>query len=207
MSCKIKFCGFKHAEDLVALAQLAIDFIGFNFAKGPRKISPDEATALAPLVPEHVQSVALFVDNERAYMQQCMEAAQCHIMQLHGQEDDEEIRFWQEQYTVIKAFRIRDAASLAAAQASAADMVLLDAYVPGVEGGTGEAWDYRMLRDWSCDKPFILAGGLHPDNVGAAIESCSPWAVDTASGVEAAPAQKDVEKMRAFVAAVRGCHS
>ena len=207
MSCKIKFCGFKRAEDLVAASQLAIDYIGFNFAKGPRKISPDEAAALAPMVPEHAQSVALFVDNERAYMQECINAAQAQIIQLHGQENDEEIRYWQQQYTVIKAFRIRDAASLAAAQESAADMVLLDAYVEGIEGGTGAAWDYRILQDWSCDKPFILAGGLNQDNVAAAIQSCAPWAVDAASGVESAPAQKDLAKMRAFVAAVQGCRA
>ena len=204
MSCKIKICGFKYAADVSLVQHLDIDYIGLNFAKGPRKISPEEAAELAPVIPEHVQAVALFVDNDRDYIERCVEAAQCQIIQLHGQESDDEIRFWQERFTVIKAFRIRSTETLAEAQQSAADIVLLDAYVAGVEGGTGEAWDYRILQEWNGDKPFMLAGGLKPENVADAIQTCSPWAVDTASGVESEPAKKDAEKMKAFVAAVRG---
>ncbi len=203
MSAEIKFCGFTNEDDLRAAVALPIQYIGFNFAKGPRKIDAERARVLTALIPLQVKRVGLFVDNERAYMHDCLVAGKCDYVQLHGNEDEDEIRYWQESYKVIKAFRVRDQRTLEAAQNSPADMVLLDAYVPGSEGGTGASWDYTLLQSWTSLKPFMLAGGLNPDTVANAITACKPWAVDCASGVESAPACKDPQKMQAFVETVR----
>lgn len=204
MTCQIKFCGLTREEDMHALSALQVDFVGFNFAKGPRKISAETAARLSRLTPVDCKRVGLFVDNERDYMNRCLASGQCEYVQLHGQENEAEIRYWQQTHKVIKAFRVRDAETLAAAQACPADIVLLDAYVPGESGGTGAAWDYTLLQAWPKEKPFMLAGGLQPENVADAIAACHPAAVDCASGIESAPAIKDASKMHAFVAAVRG---
>ncbi len=206
MSADIKFCGITNQADLEAAVALPIRYVGFNFAKGPRKISAEQAAAMTGVVPMQISRVGLFVDNERDYMHECLRAAQCDYVQLHGQEDEDEINYWKESYKVIKAFRIQDEASVAAAQASNADLVLLDAYVPGAEGGTGASWNYELMKHWTSLKPFMLAGGLNPQTVCAGIQQCKPTAVDCASGIESAPGKKDPQKMQDFVNAVSNCH-
>lgn len=201
----IKFCGLTCVEDVQAAVALPIQFIGFNFARGPRKIDAVRAAELTALIPVQISRVGLFVDAERACMHDCLQAGRCDYVQLHGNEDEDEIRYWQDNYKVIKAFRVRDVETLQAAQRSPADLVLLDAYVAGQEGGTGASWDYALLKNWTSLQPFMLAGGLNPKTVAAAVQCCTPGAVDCASGIESKPGRKDPEKMQAFVDAVRSC--
>ena len=152
-------------------------------------------------MPPFSLSVALFVDADAATVRAQMRASGCQVAQLHGNESADMVQELRQDFPVIKAFRIRDQAMLDQIAGFPADALLLDAYVPGIEGGTGEAWDYRLLQGRDLGAPVILAGGLTPDNVADAVAGVQPYAVDTASGVESAPGVKSAEAMAAFVVA------
>ena len=200
---KIKFCGFTRDEDVRAALALGVDAIGLNLARGPRKITVERAAALARLIPSSVMTVALFVDADEATILAALSVIGCTAVQLHGDEPPELAERLRRLATVIKAFRVSDAASLTAVSGYPADVYLLDAAVPGQAGGTGTAWDHGLLAGVDLGKPVMLAGGLNPGNVAAAIARVKPWGVDTASGIESAPGIKDPAKMAAFVAACR----
>jgi phosphoribosylanthranilate isomerase len=107
---------------------------------------------------------------------------------------------------VIKAHRVRHAADLRDLERFHTDLHLLDTAVPGLRGGSGQTWDWSLLAGRRAKTPFLLSGGLTPDNVGEAIAATHPWGVDVASGTEASPGVKDPEKLEAFFAAVQGAH-
>lgn len=201
---KIKFCGFTRDEDVRAALALGVDAIGLNLARGPRKITVERAAALARLIPSSVMAVALFVDADEATILAALSVIGCKAVQLHGDEPPALAERLRRHATVIKAFCVSDAASLAAVRGYPADIYLLDAAVPGQSGGTGTAWDHGLLAGVGLGRPVMLAGGLNPGNVAAAITRVKPWAVDTASGIESAPGIKDQAKMAAFMAACRG---
>lgn len=198
---RIKVCGLTRPADVRAAVAAGVDALGFNLAQGPRRITPTDAARLAALTPPLVQTVALFVDADEATIREAMELSTCRVVQLHGDELPTLAEALRADYLIIKAFRVRDAATLALARRYPCDLLLLDAWVPGAAGGTGVAWDWELLRDWD-GPPVMLAGGLRPDNVGAAIRVARPFAVDCASGVEAAPGEKDEALLRAFSTAV-----
>ncbi|NRA37798.1 MAG: phosphoribosylanthranilate isomerase [Planctomycetes bacterium] len=201
---EIKICGFTTAEDVAVAVNLGVDYIGLNLAKGPRKINLEQAVILSALIPESIKTVLLFIDAEPAFIREAMHATSANFAQLHGHETQSYADDLRQDAAVIKAFRVRDAQSLCEAQKFNADIILLDAYVAGHEGGTGQAWDYRLLQDWSRKQSMMLAGGLHAYNLADAIRSCQPQAVDIASGVEASPGIKDSEKMKACIDIARG---
>lgn len=201
---KIKLCGFTRDQDVRAALALGIDAIGLNLARGPRKIIVEQAASLARLAPPNVMTVALFVDADEPTILAALAATGCSAVQLHGDEPPELAERLRRRVPVIKAFRIADAASLAAVRGYPADLYLLDAAVPGQSGGTGTAWDHGLLAGVDLGRPVMLAGGLKPGNVAAAIAQARPQWVDTASGIESAPGIKDPAKMAAFVAACRG---
>jgi phosphoribosylanthranilate isomerase len=127
------------------------------------------------------------------------------MVQLHGEEGPafcEEVRR-RTGMRVIKAARVRDPSQVRALSAYPTDFHMLDSYVPGVSGGTGESFDWALAADHPAEPPLILSGGLHPGNVGAAIAEVRPFAVDCASGVESEPGRKDAERVRALFDAVR----
>jgi phosphoribosylanthranilate isomerase len=200
---KIKFCGFTRDQDVRAALALGVDAIGLNLARGPRRISVERAAELARLVPAPALAVALFVDADEAAILAALDATGCGAVQLHGDEPPELAERLRRRATVIKAFRIADAASLAAVRGYPADLYLLDAAVPGQSGGTGSAWDHGLLAGVDLGRPLMLAGGLNPGNVAAARARVRPAWVDTASGIESAPGIKDAARMTAFVAACR----
>jgi phosphoribosylanthranilate isomerase len=204
MSVRVKVCGFTRAEDVRAGLAAGIDAFGFNLACGPRRIAPDQARALAALLPPFATAVALFVDADEAAILAALAATRCGCVQLHGGEPPELAARLRARVPVIKAFRIATAADLAAVRGYPADAYLLDAKVDGLSGGTGAAWDHRLLDGQALGAPVILAGGLTPGNVAAAVGLVRPWAVDTASGVESAPGIKDAAAMRDFASAARG---
>lgn len=204
MKPQIKICGFTHADDVRAAVALGVDYIGLNVAKGPRKISCEQAVELSALVPDSIAVVLLFVDAELSYMRECLQACGSTHAQLHGAESQSVADELRQDAAIIKAFRVRDASSLEAAQKFQADIILLDAYVAGSEGGTGHAWDYSMLQQWPETLPMMLAGGLRAENLVDAIERCQPQAIDIASGVESEPGRKDADKMQACVNIIRG---
>lgn len=200
---RIKFCGFTRPEDVRAALDLGVDAIGLNLARGPRRIDLARAAAFARLCAPFATAVALFVDADEASILAALTATRCTAVQLHGDEPPELAERLRARVPVLKAFAIRSAEDLARARGYPADAYLLDAAVPGLAGGTGRAWDHRLLAGVDLGAPVVLAGGLRPENVGMAIAQVRPSAVDTASGIESAPGIKDAATMAAFVAAVR----
>ncbi len=200
---KIKCCGFTRVEDVRDAVAFGVDAIGLNLARGPRKISTEQAAQLVREIPLFVTSVALFVDADEATILAAMRETRCTAIQLHGQEAPELAQRLQTRFQVIKAFAVKDADALAAIHNYPADAYLLDAAVPGLAGGSGVSWDHHLLKGVSFNRPVILAGGLNPDNVAAAIAATQPYAVDVASGIESAPGIKDRQRMAAFVAESR----
>jgi len=200
---RIKICGFTVAEDLRAALDLGVDLIGLNLARGPRRLELEQAVALARLVPPGVGVVALFVDADPTTVLAQARALRAAAVQLSGDEPPEQAEALRRELPVIKAWRVRNASDLAAAAAYPADALLLDSHVPGLAGGSGQAWDHKLLQGDDLGRPLMIAGGLRPDTVGAAVAALRPWAVDVASGVESAPGRKDSALMRAFIQAAR----
>jgi phosphoribosylanthranilate isomerase len=200
---KIKFCGFTREEDVRVAVDLGVDAIGLNLARGPRKISVERAAELARLIPPLVTAIALFVDADEATILESMRVTRCTAVQLHGAEAPALAERLRTRFPVIKAFAVKDASALATVRGYPADAYLLDAAVPGVAGGSGVAWDHHLLAGVTLERPVILAGGLNPATVAAAVAVTKPYGVDVASGIESAPGIKDAAAMRAFVAACR----
>ena len=203
-AAKIKFCGFTRVQDVRAAVALGVDAIGLNLARGPRRIDVVHAATLVRLLPPLVTAVALFVDQDEAIILDAMRLTRCTAVQLHGNEPPELAERLRARFPLLKAFAIASADDLARVRGYPADAYLLDTAQPGVAGGTGVAWDHALLAGQDLGAPLVLAGGLRPDTVGAAIARVRPYAVDAASGIENAPAIKDEAKMAAFIAAVRG---
>ncbi len=201
---QIKFCGFTHADDVRAAVALGVDACGFNLARGPRRIDAAHAATLARLLPPLTTAVALFVDADEAAILEAMRLSRCQAVQLHGAEPPELAERLRARFPVIKAFAVRDRAALDAVHGYPADAYLLDAYVPGIAGGTGATWDHRWLAGLDLGAPVMVAGGLTPDTVTDAIRATRPWAIDVSSGIESSPGRKDAAKMTAFASAARG---
>lgn len=195
---KIKFCGLSRPQDIQAANELRPDYIGFVFAaQSSRRVSPRQAAALKRLLAPEISAVGVFVREAPETVAALLESGVIHMAQLHGGEDGAYLRRLRAltRGPVIQALRISSARDLEAAEHSAADYLLLDS-----GAGTGKVFDWGLIR--ALDRPYFLAGGLGPDNVGEAIAKLHPFAVDVSSGIETA-GKKDPEKMAAFAAAVR----
>jgi phosphoribosylanthranilate isomerase len=203
MTPRIKVCGFTRAADIHAALDAGVDLIGLNLARGPRRLELAQAVELARLVPPGVGVVALFVDADEATMLAAAAALRVAALQLHGDESPDLCQRIRARVPLIKAFRVAQPEDLQQVLGFPADACLLDAAVPGVHGGTGKAWDHGWLAGARLGLPLMLAGGMTPASVGAAIRATRPWAVDTASGVEQAPGCKDPTLLSAFVQAVK----
>ncbi|MEA3251996.1 MAG: phosphoribosylanthranilate isomerase [Pseudomonadota bacterium] len=197
MRTRIKICGLTREADIDAAVAAGADALGFVLWPGSeRAIDPDRLAQLAARVPAFVARVGLFVDQDPEFVNRC--APYLDLIQFHGDESPETCR--QAPRAWIKALRMREGLDLhAAAEAyREARALLLDAYRPGVPGGTGEVFDWSRIPA-SLAKPVILAGGLTPDNVGEAVRRVRPFAVDVSGGIEAARGIKDPAKLRAFI--------
>jgi len=202
---RVKICGLTREADIDAAVAEGADALGFVLWPGSKR-AVDEArlAELAARVPAFVTRVGLFVDQEPALIARCAE--HLDLLQFHGNETPDCCARFARPW--IKALRMRDGLDLPAAAAAyaRAQALLLDAYRPGVPGGTGETFDWSRIPA-SLAKPVILAGGLTPDNVAEAIAAVHPFAVDVSGGVEAAPGCKDARRLAAFFAAVRDADS
>ncbi len=196
---RIKICGVTRPEDVRACLELGVDAIGFNLARGPRKLTIERAAELVALVPPPVCPVLLVADAGEDDVLEWLRRTRCQAVQLHGAEPAELAARLRARLPVIKAFAMRGAEDLATAAGYPCDVALLDSGA----GGTGTAWDHRLLAGRDLGKPVMLAGGLTADNVAAAIAALRPWAVDTAGGVESTPGIKDRAHIARFVAACR----
>lgn len=200
---RIKCCGMTRVEDALLAARLGADAIGLVFtARSRRQVSLKQARSIRRALPPFVASVALFMDDEAALVEEVIAVVQPDLLQFHGGEPDA----WCAQFDRpwLKAIAMGEGAAALPhlRDYPHAAALLLDGHAAGEAGGSGKAFDWSLLpRDLG--QPVIIAGGLQADNVGAAIRAVRPWAVDVASGVESAPGIKDRGKLAAFIAAVR----
>lgn len=198
-----KICGITRIEDALAAAEAGADAIGFVFyAKSPRAVDVRQARAIIAELPPFVTTVGLFVNASRCELNEILEVVPLDLLQFHGDETPQDCEGYHRPW--IKALRVRPGDDLEAACRlyTGARGILLDTYVPGVPGGTGEAFDWSLVPA-RLSKPIILAGGLSADNVGQAIAQVRPYAVDVSGGVEQAKGIKDAAKIEAFMRAVK----
>lgn len=198
-----KICGITRVEDALAAAEAGADAIGLVFyAKSPRAVSVQQAREIIEALPPFVTSVGLFVDASRCELGEILDAVPLDLLQFHGDETPDECDHYGRPY--IKALRVKPGDDIAAQVARYANArgVLLDTFVPGIPGGTGEAFDWSLVPA-QLSKPVILAGGLTAANVAQAIGQVRPFAVDISGGVESAKGIKDAAKIHAFMEAVR----
>lgn len=198
---RVKFCGLTRRQDIADAVALGVDAIGFvMWPESKRGISLDQLAELSADVPAFVTRVGLFVDQPVEMIERCL--PYLDLLQFHGDESPDDCAGFDRPW--IKALRMRDGLDLhnAAERYHAASALLLDAYRPGVPGGTGDTFDWSRIPA-NLTKPVILAGGLVSGNVGSAVRQVSPYAVDVSGGIESAPGHKTVTRMQAFVDAVK----
>jgi len=208
---KVKICGITERSAVAACDQAHVSYLGFVFfSKSPRHLSHDQAAALASDVPSGLSRVALTVNADNDALDALVAKVPLDLLQLHGGESPARVAEVKARYglPVMKAVGIAGARDLAGLQAyeTVADMILVDAKPPedaDLPGGNGLAFDWRLIagRDWSV--PWMLAGGLTPENVAEAIRLTGAPRVDVSSGVEAAPGRKDPDLIARFAGAAR----
>jgi phosphoribosylanthranilate isomerase len=202
---RIKFCGITSLDDARLAVEAGAWALGVIFFPGsPRRCEVPEAELIARTLRRRAEICGVFVNAALDEVAAVADGVGLTMVQLHG---DEGPAYCAEVARrtgakVMKAARVRTGADVAALERFHTDLHLLDAHQPGRRGGTGETFDWELVRRRRTDVPFVLSGGLSPDNVAAAIEATHPYAVDTASGTEARPGVKDPEKLQAFAAAV-----
>jgi phosphoribosylanthranilate isomerase len=200
---RIKICGITRAEDALAAAEAGADAIGFIFHRpSPRYVAPEAAAAIARNVPPFVMTVGVFVDVDAGAVREAAERIGLGMLQFHGDESPAYCAQFSLPY--MKAVRVRPEIDLLQypAQFSGASALLLDAFRPGIPGGTGQSFDWSLVPAGLPGR-IVLSGGLTDANVGEGIRRMRPWAVDVLSGVEASHGIKDPARIARFVAAVR----
>lgn len=195
---RVKICGITNVEDALQACACGADALGLVFyPKSPRCVSPEQARAIIQALPPLVTTVGLFVNEDSLRIRQIAETCGLEVIQLHGDEGPQGCDF--APLRSIKALRVKDAASLSGHEQFQTSALLLDAWVAGAYGGTGESFNWELAAGIARVRPVILAGGLTPDNVAAAVAAVQPYGVDVSSGVEAAPGRKDPAKVAAFI--------
>lgn len=215
----IKICGITRIEDALICVEVGIDAIGFIFyAPSPRYVSPPQVREIGAAIrqvvipppyqttifssPHHPALCGVFVDEEVERVKEIMDYCGLDFIQLHGNESADYVKLLPAEW-VIKSFPLRTRSDLEVLNDYRVRAVLVDAYDPRMPGGTGKTADWELAREVKRVFPLILSGGLNTDNVGAALRSVSPAAVDINSGVECAPGIKDTRKIEEIVATVR----
>jgi phosphoribosylanthranilate isomerase len=199
---KIKICGITNLEDALMVVEAGADALGFVFFKGsPRFIAPEQAAAIIRCLPPFVQTVGLFVNEGLTTVNSVADQCGLDIVQLHGEESPDYCHAVRRR--VIKAFRVKDAASLESLAGYCVAGCLLDAWSPVAHGGTGTTFNWGIAAQAAASRSIILAGGLTPENVAEAVVTVRPYAVDVSSGVESVPGKKDAGLVSRFIRATR----
>ncbi|MGD9888416.1 MAG: phosphoribosylanthranilate isomerase [Halothiobacillaceae bacterium] len=204
---RIKVCGITRTQDAIEAARLGVDALGLVFyPPSKRAISLERALGIREVLPAFVQAVGLFVNPSRPDVEAILQHFPELVLQFHGDESPEFCASFGRPY--LKALAMGQAQDgelldikTSMQQHLAASGFLLDSHAPGEVGGTGQVFDWSSIPE--LERPLILAGGLHPSNVGEAVRLLRPWAVDVSSGLESAPGVKDFSKMAEFVDEVR----
>jgi len=200
---RVKICGITRLEDALCAIEAGADALGFVFYDpSPRSVGVDLAGSIIERLPPFVTTTALFVDPTPELVERVVQVARVDLLQFHGNESPEFCNGFARPW--IKALRMKPGLDVVQ-QSRLYDSgrgVLLDAYRPGVPGGTGESFDWDRIPS-ELASGIILAGGLDPTNVAEAVRRVRPFAVDVSGGVEAAPGIKSCQKIRAFIDQVR----
>lgn len=202
MRTRVKICGITRQEDAMAAVAAGCDAIGLVFYRpSPRYVSPEKAAQIVVSLPPFVSVVGLFVDAEPDEILQVMKLVRLNLLQFHGDETPEACERFGMPY--MKAIRVKSDTNLLqyAEQFKHAQALLLDAFIEGVPGGTGQVFDWNIIPK-TLPLPVVLAGGLSPDNVVQAIRQVQPYAVDVSGGVELNKGIKDAAKVAAFMRGV-----
>ncbi|SFK79658.1 phosphoribosylanthranilate isomerase [Shimia haliotis] len=211
MDIRVKICGLKEPEHVAAAAEAGAAYVGFVFfEKSPRNVSLERARDLALDVPVGVAKVALTVNADDAFLDELVDTVPLDMLQLHGKESPERVAEVRARYglPVMKAIGIAEEADVAQIDlyGAVADQLLVDAKAPkgaALPGGNGLSFDWRLVNRKYWPAPWMLAGGLTPDNVAEAIRMTGARQLDLSSGVESAPGVKDPKLIRAFMDAVK----
>ncbi len=211
---RIKICGVTSIADALMVAAAGADAIGLNFYPGsPRFVTLETARAIVSELPRQVIKVGLFVNSPAAEVAEAFDGVGLDLVQLHGDEPPDFLTQL-EGRPAMKAFRlgpgglspVTEYLRLCRAAGCCPSLCLVDAFVPGRYGGTGQSADWGLLQHYPVEPwvpPLVLAGGLTPENVAGAVRKVHPFAVDVSSGVEQAKGIKDADKISAFIEAVR----
>lgn len=198
----VKICGVTSVADATTCVDAGADAIGVNFfRRSPRYCDPRMARRIVEAVGARALVVGVFVDATLDEIEAHRRDTGIGCVQLHGDEPPELVE--QLLPHAYKALRVRDASSVEDARRYPGRYLLLDAYVPGVAGGTGTTFAWALATQIARIRRVALAGGLDPDNVAHAVAEVQPYCVDVASGVESGPGRKDIARVRAFVSAAR----
>lgn len=203
---KVKICGITNWDDAKLASECGADALGFIFFKdSPRYIRPDAARRIVAMLPPFLLTVGVFVDEELPTVRHIVDSCGLSLAQLHGNEDASFCDALER--PVLKAVRLRDRASLLGlaeykGQTNVRGFVI-DSYVESSYGGTGKQADWSLAAEAARTWPILLAGGLTPENVQAAVREVRPYGVDVSSGVEASPGKKDPGKLKEFIRAAK----
>jgi len=200
----IKICGITNKIDAINAAKLGVDMLGFVFyERSKRYVDLKTAKDIISELPGTIVKVGVFVDEDAAKVRAIAEDAPLDALQFHGHETPEYCAAFKGEYKTIKAFRLKDKESLKSVSRYDTDFYLVDTHKEGVPGGTGEVFDWKILKDFEFLKPVILSGGLNPENVARAISETAPYGVDVSTGVEESPGRKSLQSLTKFVEEVR----
>ncbi len=199
---KIKICGLRRQQDIESINLMEPDYVGFVFANSRRQISNKEAGALREKLNPNIQVVGVFVNEEMSTILELIKEGIVDLVQLHGDENAEYIRYLTSCTTaqIIKAIRVKDQKSLTTIKQIPGDYLLFDTYKNEHYGGSGECFNWSLLSN--IDRRYFLAGGINIENVEMAISLTKPYGIDISSGVET-DGYKDPEKIIDFVKKVR----
>lgn len=201
---RIKICGITNLDDGLEAIAAGVDALGFVFVPNtPRYITPSQAKLVIKQLPPFITNVGLFVDSEIDEIEDIVNHCKLDAVQLHGNESPEMCSQISLQTKVIKSFHVKKELQVLRNEIEnyRVDAYLLDTFIKGKAGGTGQTFDWRIAEGLS--QRIILAGGLTPDNIGTAIAQLQPYGVDVSSGVEKSPGKKDTNKIYSFVRQVR----
>lgn len=186
-SVRVKICGIRDHDEAAMAVDAGVHALGFVFADSPRKISPRQAARIIQALPPFVAKVGVFVDEKPAVVREIAAACGLDTLQFHGTESPRYCTHFP-QYKVIKALSVGESLPFSQFALYRVDALLLDTYYPDKKGGGGKTFNWDLLRNMEGeqggDLPFILAGGLKPGNVAAALDLCQPFGLDVSSGVE-----------------------
>ena len=202
---EVKICGITNIKDAREAVECGAWALGFNFyKKSPRYIVPVKAKKIIDQLPRNIVTVGVFVNEQESLIKRIEEYCHLQMLQFHGEETPQFcLRF--PEHKIIKAFRIRPEFDVGTVSYYKTDYILFDAFKKDIYGGSGQVFDWDLVRDnKKIQVPVILSGGLNPANVAQAIKEVKPFAVDVASGVEKMPGKKDFKLLKEFFKAVGG---